>query len=71
MGNLVRTLRSALDGKIDQKLVLGSSIVPRMTLHAGYFVIRCRVQSHGTTSLQLMEGRSSLTELIPFGEHVL
>ena len=69
--NLVRTLRSSLESRIGQKITLGSSIVPWLIRHAAYLITRCRVRSHGKTALQLMKGRTSLTELAPFGEAIL
>lgn len=71
VGNMVRTLRSATEENIGRKINLGSSIVPWLIWHAAYLITRCRVRSHGKTALQLMNGRSSLTELLPFGEHVM
>ena len=53
------------------KLNLDMSIVPWMVRHAAYLITRCRVRSYGKTSLQLMKGQKSLTELVPFGEIVM
>ena len=71
VGNLVRTLRSALETKIGAKLNLSMAVIPWLIRHAAYIITRCRVRSHGKTSLQLMKGRVSLTELLPFAEVVL
>ena len=69
--NLIRTLRSALSARIGESVKLSMSIVPWMVRHAAYLITRCRVRAHGKTSMQLMKGRTSLTELIPFGETVM
>ena len=71
VGNLVRTLRSALETKIGAKLNLSMAVIPWLIRHAAYIITRCRVRSHGKTSLQLLKGRVSLTELLPFAEVVL
>ena len=34
-------------------------------------ITRCRVRSHGKTALQMMKGRASVAELVPFGETVM
>ena len=47
------------------------TIAPWLIRHAAYVITRCRVRAHGKTSLQLMKGRTSLTELVPFGETIL
>ena len=71
VGNLVRTLRLATKEKIGQRLSLADSIVPWMIRHAAYLITRCRVRSHGKSSLQFMKARITLTEILPFGEHVM
>ena len=71
VGNMVRTLRSALEANIGKKIALSMTVVPWLIRHAAYLITRCRVRAHGKTALQLMKGRVSLTELIPFGELVL
>ena len=70
VGNIVRTLRSALESKIDKKIHMSMNIVPWLMRHAAYPITRCRVRSDGKTSLQLMKGCTSLVELVPFGETV-
>ena len=51
---------------------LDMNIVPWLVRHAAYFITRCcRVRSCGRTSLQMMKGRKSLTELVPFEETVM
>ena len=71
VGNMVRTLRSFLSRKIGQSVKLDMKIVPWMVRHASYLITRCRVRAHGKAALQMIKGRSSLTELIPFGERIL
>ena len=64
VGNLVRTLRSATEEQIGQTMTLAELIVPWMIRHAAYLITRCRVRSHGKTSLQLMKGRITLLGLV-------
>ena len=71
VGNMVRTLRSDLESRLGKNITLNMNIVPWIIRHASYLITRCRVRSHGKTSLQLMKGRTILTELVPFGETVL
>ena len=47
------------------------SIVPWMVRHAAYLITRCRVRECGKKSLQLIKGRKSLSELVPFRETVM
>ena len=42
-----------------------------MVRHAEYLITRCIVRTHVKTSLQLIKGRTSLTELVPFGKTIL
>ena len=69
--NMIRTLRSSLSASIGTSVKLDMKIVPWLVRHASYLITRCRVRSHGKTALQLMKGRTSLTELVPFGETVM
>ena len=71
VGNMVRTLKSALALNIGTAVSLDMTIVPWLVRHAAYIITRCRVRSCGRTSLQMMKGRKSLTELVPFGETVM
>ncbi len=71
VGNMVRTLKSALTENANMTMNLDMNIVPWMVRHAAYLITRCRVRSCGKTSLQLIKGRKSLTELVPFGETVM
>ena len=68
---LIRTLRSALEEKTEQKITLSHPIVPWMVRHAGHLITKCRVRSNGRTSYQMMKGRRSNAKMVPFGEAVL
>ena len=68
---MVRILRSALSANTGMEIKLNMTIVPWLVRHAAYILTRCRVRSHGKTSLQLIRGGVSNTELVPFGETVL
>ena len=71
VGNMIRTLKSALSENSNMTLNLDMNIVPWMVRHAAYLITRCRVRSCGKTSVQLIEGQKSLTKLVPFGETVM
>ena len=68
---LIRTLRSALEEKIQQKIKLDNPVVPWLVRHAGHLITKCRVRENGRTSYQMMKGRRSNAKLVPFGETVL
>ena len=68
---MVRSLKSALSAKLKGEIKLNMTIVPWLIRHAAYVITRCRVRAHGKTSMQIMKGRTSLTEFVPFGETIL
>ena len=68
---LIRTLKSALEEKLNDKIKLEDPIVPWLVRHAGHLITRCRVRENGRTSYQMMKGRRSNAKLVPFGEVVL
>ena len=65
-----RTMRSALESRIGQKITLQSPITPWLIRHTGYLVTRCKVLASGRTAFQLMKGRRSNGRLAEFGEVV-
>ena len=67
----MRTLKSVLSDNSRMTITLDMNIVPWMVRHASYLITRCQVRSCGKTALQLIKGRKSLTELVPFGEAVM
>ena len=69
--NMIRTFRSALSANFGEDVKLSWSIVPWMVRHASYVITRCRVRAHGKTAMQVMKGRTALSELVPFGEVIL
>ena len=71
VGNMVRTLKSALSLNIGTAVNLDMHIVLWLVRHAAYLITRCRVHSCGRTLLQMMKGRKSVMELVPFGETVM
>ena len=52
-----RTMRSALEEKIGNKITLRSAITPWLIRHAGYLITRCRIRPNGRTALQMVKGR--------------
>ena len=68
---LVRTLRSALEEKIGEKVHLDDAVTPWLVRHAAHLITRCRTRENGRTSCQLMKGRRSSAKMVPFCEVVL
>ena len=68
---LVRTLRSAVEEKIGERISLDHPLVPWMVRHAGHTITRCRIRENGRTAYQIMKGRRSTAKLVPFAEAVL
>ena len=68
---LVRTMRSALESNIGERISIHDPVVPWMIRHAAHIITRCRVREDGRTAYQMMKGRRSNAKLVPFGEVVL
>ncbi len=68
---LVRTMRSALEENIGEKISMQDPVVPWMIRHAAHVITKCRVREDGRTSYQLMKGRRCNAKLVPFAEVVL
>ncbi len=68
---LVRTLRSDVESKINEKIDLEHPVVPWMIRHAAHLITKCRVRENGRTAYQLMKGRRSNAKMVPFAETVL
>ena len=67
----VRTLRAGLEAKIRQRIRLTNPVVPWMVRHAAALITRCRVRPSGRTSLEMMRGRRTNSQITEFGEHIL
>ena len=52
-----RTMRSALEEKLNIKITLKHPVTPWLIRHAGYLITRCRIRPSGRTALQMMKGR--------------
>ncbi len=68
---LVRTLRSALESAVGERIHLDHPVVPWMVRHAAHTITQSRVRENGRTAYQLMKGRRSNAKLVPFAETVL
>ncbi|MBN71658.1 MAG: hypothetical protein CME32_20555 [Gimesia sp.] len=68
---LIRTMRSALETNIGEKIHLTDPIVPWMVRHAGLVITKCRIRENGRTAFQMMKGRRGTAKMVPFGETVL
>ena len=66
-----RTLRAALEKRIEHKIVLSDTVVPWLIRHAAALITRCRVRANGHTALEMMRGRKTHAELTEFGETVM
>ena len=67
----IRTLRSALEAEIGEKINLESPIVPWLVRHAAYIISRNEINDDGKTALQRMKGRKTTGMMTNFGETVL
>ena len=65
-----RTLRAALEERVQERVDLDNPVVPWMVRHAAYLITRCRIRPNGRTSFQVMKGRRSNTKMAEFGEIV-
>ena len=68
---LIRTMRSALEENIKEKIRLDSPIVPWLIRHVGYIVTRCRIGEDGKTAMQRIKGRKVNVPWVGFGEMIL
>ena len=65
-----RTLRKALEDRVQAKIPLKHPITPWLIRHTGYLITRCRVRPSGRTAFQLMKGRRANSKLFELGENV-
>ena len=68
---MARVLRFSIEDRIGTKLKMSDPIMPWLVRHAGHVLTRSRIRENGRTAMQLIKGRRSNTELVPFGESVL
>ena len=68
---MIRTLRSALEGNIKEKITLADQVVPWLVRHAAYLITRCRVGKDGKTAMQRIKGRKISAPMVEFGESIL
>ena len=66
-----RTSTPVLSENTGMAVKLDMDIVLRLARHAAYLIKRCGISNCGRTSLQMMGGRKSLTEFVPFVETVM
>ena len=50
---------------------MSDPIMPWLIRPAGHIFTRCRIRENGRTAMQVIKGRRSNGELVPFGERVL
>ena len=67
----LRTLRAALEEKVQQKIRLDHPIVPWMVRHSAALITRCRVRPNGRTPLEMMKGHKTHSKITEFGEIIL
>lgn len=68
---LIRTLRSALEEHVGEKIHLSDPVVPWLVRHAGHVISISRIRPNGRTAYQMMKGRRTNAKLLPFGEVIL
>ena len=66
-----RTLRAALEQRVQHKVRLRHPVVPWMVRHAAALITRYRVRPSGRTSLEMIKGRRSNAQITEFGEVIL
>ena len=66
----VRTMLSALEEKLGQKIKGDDSVFPWLILHAGTLLNRFSVGSDGKTPHERLRGRKSKRQVLEFGESV-
>ena len=67
----VRTLRAALEWRLQKPVKLSHAIVPWLIRHAACLITRCRVRPSGKTSLEMIKGHKTNARITEFGEVVL
>ena len=68
---MARTLRFALEAKLQKKMSIDSPVMPWLIRHSGHLITRCWIRPSGRTSYQMIKGRRSNAKLIAFGEAVM
>ena len=68
---LIRTLRSALEANIDEKVHLEDPVIPWLVRHAGHIITMSWVRKNGRTAYQMMKGRRSSAKIVNFAETVM
>ena len=66
-----RTLRSALEHKLQHRMPLNSSVFPWLIRHSGCLITRCRIRPEGRTSFEMIRGQRPHSQLAEFGEIVM
>ena len=66
----VRTMASALEGKLGRKIPADSSVLPWLVLHSVTLLRQFSVGKDGKTPHQRLRGRKSKRQLLEFGETV-
>ena len=67
----VRTIKHALEARIQAKLPEGSCIIPWLVMHAGRCISRYRVGKDGKTAYRRIKGKEFTQPIAEFGETVL
>ena len=67
---VARTLRIALEERVQQKVQASDPIIPWLIRHAGHIITRCWVRPSGKTAYQMIKGRRSNAQLKELGENV-
>ena len=68
---IIRSIRSALEERISEKLNIGDAIWPWLIEYSGYLLNRCEVGKDGKTAYERSKGKRAKISGIEFGETVL
>ena len=66
----IRTLRAALEKRIQERVRLAHPIVPWMVRHAAALITRCRIRPNGKTPLEMIKGHKTNARVTEFGETI-
>ena len=66
----IRTLRSALEERVNAKIHIKAQVVDWMVRHAACLISRCRVRHDGWTAMQSIKCRQPISKIAEFGEVV-
>ena len=70
VAGVIRTLRSALEGRLKSKVHLDHPLALWLVRHAGQLITRYQIRDTGKTSYRMIKGYDSVIPVAEFGELV-